>query len=236
MTAQQTALAQLTAAPGTPTTQESATATAVIASPPITSASRTVPGVVSVAVTETPGLPPLTGGASYTNPAKTYRIDLPPGWTPPAPDPSMAGRVVTRAPQDAVTVTIEEGPTPDNWTSLAPPTVAGLLDAAYRKDAPGSTLRTAILTSIRGASDVGLPTYDFTYLNSASGSPLTIERFITLTFAGAVTITARAAPAVAATTRSTIEAIVGSLVPLKLDAPTPAALAPTSGTGAITRT
>ncbi|MCA1667261.1 MAG: hypothetical protein LC793_07655, partial [Thermomicrobia bacterium] len=81
-----------------------------------------------------------------------------------------------------------------------------------------------------------VPTYDLTYLSGASSSPMTVERFVTLTFAGAITITATAAPDVASAMRPTVEGIVGSLVPLKLDAPTPAALAPTTGNGAITRT
>lgn len=247
--AQQTALARLTVVPGTPATQTPATqpptaapmrpVPTVTALPSGSSAVPTARGSVSVTpvpVAETPGLPPLAGGTTYTNPAKTYRIDLPPGWTTPSPDPAVPGRIVTRAPGDAVTLTIEEGPTPDNWTSLAPPVVAGLLDTAYRHDAPGSTLQRAALTAIRGASDTGLPTYEFTYASSAGASPATVERFVTLTFAGAITITATAAPNTAIATRPTVEGIVGSLVPLKLDAPTPAALAPTRGTGAITHT
>jgi hypothetical protein len=244
LTAQQTALAQLTAVSGTPTRQG---ATVASTRPLSTATARSSgsgavgrPGgsiaVTPVPVTETPGLQPVAGGTTYTNPAKTYRIDLPPGWAMPVSDPTKPGRVVTRAPQDAVTLTIEEGPTPDNWTSLAPPAVAGLLDAAYRNDTPDSTLQRAALTSVRGASDVGLPTYDFVYASGAGGSPATIERFVTLTFAGAITITATAAPAVATGTRPTITGIVGSLVPLRLDVPTPAPLAPASGNGAITRT
>lgn len=189
-----------------------------------------------VPVTETPGLKALAGGTMYTNPARTYRIDLPPGWTSPMPDPAMPGRVVTRAPQDAVTLTVEEGPAPDDWARLAPPVVAGILDAQYRKGTPEAVLQSATVTSVRGASDVGLPTYGFTYIGMMNGSPTTVERFVTLTFAGAITITATAAPDVAAVTRPAIEGIVGSLVPLKLDAPTPAALAPAQGGGSISRT
>jgi hypothetical protein len=244
LTAQQTALAHLTAAPGTTATQGTTVAStrpAVTATArPSGSGAAGRPGgsiaVTPVPVAETPGLQPLAGGTPYTNAAKTYRIDLPPGWTAPAPDPAKPGRVVARAPQDAATLTIEEGPTPDNWTSLAPPVVAALLDMAYRAGAPGSTLQRAALTSVRGASDVGLPTYDFVYTSGAGGSPMTVERFVTLTFAGAITVTATAAPAAATATRPAIEGIVGSLVPLKLDAPTPAALAPAAGTGALTRT
>jgi hypothetical protein len=243
LTAQQTALAHLTAVPGTPTPQGNtaptathSAATAAITSPPTTNATVTATVALSVPVTETPGLMPLTGGTTYTNPTKTYRIDLPPGWTPPMSDPAKAGRIITHASSSALTLTIEEGPTPDNWTALAPPAVAGLLDADYRKEAPGSVLQRTVLTGIRGASDAGLPTYEFTYTSSASGSPTTIERFVILTFAGAITVTATAAPAIADVARPTIEGIVGSLVPLKLDAPTPAALAPAGGASAVTRT
>jgi hypothetical protein len=243
LTAQQTALAQLTTVPGAPTPQgntpPSATHPAtptVIASSSTTSATRIVTAASSIPVTETPGLQPLAGGVMYTNPTKTYRIDLPPGWAAPMPDPAKPGRIVTRASNDTVTLTIEEGPTPEDWTRLAPAAVAGLLDAAYRKEAPGDTLQRAMLTSIRGASDTGLPTYALTYTRSANGASTTVERFVTLTFAGAIAITATAAPDVADATRPTIAGIVGSLVPLKLDAPTPAALAPTSGNGTITRT
>lgn len=242
LTAQQTALAQLTSVPASPAPQGKTAptttlpvATAAVRPPPATNAAKTAT-TVSIPVTETPGLMPLTGGTTYTNPAKTYRIDFPPGWTPPIPDPTKAGRIVTHATKDAVTLTIEEGPTPDNWTALAPPAVAGLLDADYRKDAPGSVLQRTLLTGIRGASDAGLPTYDFTYTSNTSGSAATIERFVTLTFAGAITITTTAAPDIATATRPVIESIVGSLVPLKLDAPTPAALAPAVANGTITRT
>ena len=117
-----------------------------------------------------------------------------------------------------------------------PPAIAGILDAQYRANAPGSTLQSAVLTGIRGVIDNGLPTYHFIYASSANGAPATVERFVTLTFAGAITITATAAPDVAAAMRPTVEGIVGSLVPLKLDAPTPAPLAPSGGTGAVTRT
>jgi hypothetical protein len=242
LTAQQTALAQLTTVPGTPAPQgNTATpathpATPTVSASSSTSATRTVTVAAPIDVTETPGLQPLVGGATYTNPAKTYRIDLPPGWTPPAPDPATPGRVITHAPNDPITLTIEEGPTPEDWTRLTSAAVAGLLDAAYRKDAPGDTLQRALLTSVRGASDVGLPTYEFTYTRRANGAPVTVERFVTLTFAGAIAITAIAAPNVADATRPMIAGIVGSLVPLKLDVPTPAALAPTSGNGTITRT
>ncbi|HEY8291268.1 MAG TPA: hypothetical protein VIG44_02210, partial [Thermomicrobiales bacterium] len=208
----------------------------MIASSSPASTTRTVPVAPAIPVTETPGLQPLAGGATYTNPAKTYRIDLPLGWAPPTLDPAKPGRVVTHASNDTVTLTIEEGPTPDNWARLAPSAVAGLLDAAYRKEIPGDTLQRALLTSVRGASDVGLPTYEFTYMRSANGAPAAVERFVTLTFAGAIAITATAAPAAADATRPTIAGIVGSLVPLKLDAPTPAALAEAGGNGTITRT
>ncbi len=240
--AQQTALAQLTAVPGTPAATLPRSASPVVspsAQGAVTVASPTAGGanaVTPIPVTETPGLQPLPGGTTYTNPAKTYQIDLPPGWTPPAPDPTTPGRVMTRAPKDAVTVTIEEGPAPDNWARLMPPVVAGLLDAEYRKGAPGATLQTTLLTGIRGVSDSGLPTYDFTYLTRTNGVAETVERFVTLTFAGAITVTATAAPDVASATHPAIEGIVGSLVPLKLDVPTPAALAPGGGGGAITRT
>ncbi len=242
LTAQQTALAQLTAVPGTPATQGTTppatqpATTAVIAPSPVTSATRTVTVVFPVPVTETPGLQPLTGGTAYTNPAKTYRIDLPPGWATPMLDPAKPGGVVTHASKDAETLAIEEGAAPNDWARLTPPAVAGLLDAAYRNEAPGSSLQRAVMTSVRGASDTGLPTYDFTYSGSTGGSPTTIERFVTLTFAGAITITVTAAPDVATATRPTIAGIVGSLVPLKLDAPTPAALAPTTGGGSAMRT
>jgi len=234
-TAQQTARAQLTAAPGVPT-RPAVSATAQAPGSNATQTPTNSDAVTPVPVTETPGLKPLTGGMTYTNPAKTYRIDLPPGWAPPMPEPAMPGRVVTRAAKDAATLTIEEGPAPDDWARLAPPVVAGLLDAAYRKNAPGSMRQNAVLTGIRGASDAGLPTYDFTYTSGTGGSPATIERFVTLTFAGAITVTMTAAPDVASATRPEIEGIVGSLVPLKLDAPTPAALAPPGGSGAVTRT
>ncbi|MHB8648139.1 MAG: hypothetical protein ACYDAR_20350, partial [Thermomicrobiales bacterium] len=111
-----------------------------------------------------------------------------------------------------------------------------LLDAAYRNEAPGGTLQRAVLTGIRGVNDAGLPTYDLTYMSSTNGSPAIVERFITLTFAGAITITATAASDVSIAMHPTIEGIVGSLVPLKLDVPTPAALAPITGSGTITRT
>lgn len=244
LTAQQTALAQLTTVPGTPPRQGPTVAptrpvVTVIPQPSTTSAIPTAGSgttVIPVSVTETPGLKPLVGGTTYTNPAKTYRITLPPDWTLPTPDVAMPGRIVARASQDAVILTIEEGSTPDNWTRLAPPVIAGMLDASYRKDAPGSTLQNVTLTGIRGASDAGLPTYALTYLSGASSSPMTVERFVTLTFAGAITITVTAAPDVASATRPTVEDIVGSLVPLKLDAPTPAALALTTGNGAVTHT
>ncbi len=242
LTAQQTALAQLTAVPGTPSLQGPTAAPTrpvltVTAQPSNTSAIPTLGSnttVIPISVTETSGLKPLASGTTYTNPTKTYRITLPPDWTPPAPDPAMPARIVSRAPKDAVIVTIEEGPTPDNWTRLAPPAIAGMLDTSYRKDAPGSMLQNVVLTGIRGVNDAGVPTYDLTYLSDASSSPMTVERFVTLTFAGAITITATAAPDVASATRPTVEGIVGSLVPLKLDAPTPAALAPTTGIGAVT--
>ncbi|MGI8687048.1 MAG: hypothetical protein ACR2M3_00570 [Thermomicrobiales bacterium] len=244
LTAQQTALAQLTAVPGTPTIHGP---TVVPTRPVVTvtaqlSTTRAIPTpgsnttAIPVPVIETPGLKPLAGGTTYTNPAKTYRITLPPDWTPPAPDPATPGRIVARAPNDAATLTIEEGPTPDNWTRLAPPAIAGMLDASYRQDAPGSTLQNVALTGIRGANDAGAPTYALTYLSNTGGSPATVERFVTLTFAGAIAITAIAAPDVARAMRPMVEGIVGSLVPLKLDAPTPAALAPPTGNGAVTRT
>ncbi|MGI8855918.1 MAG: hypothetical protein ACR2JW_09215 [Thermomicrobiales bacterium] len=234
LTAQQTAVAQLTRVPGTP----AAPTTAALATAPVATASASQAPTVAVAipVTETPGLKPLANGTTYTNPTKTYRIDLPADWLPPAPDPARAGRVVTRAPKDAVTLAIEEGATPDNWTSLPPPVVAGLLDAQYRKDAPGSALQSTVLTGVRGVIDNGLPTYHFIYASNANGTPATVERFVTLTFAGAITITTTATPDVATAMRPTIEGIVGSLVPLKLDAPTPAALAPPGAAGAVTRT
>ncbi len=238
--AQQTALAQLTTVPGTAVaTPVRAVSPAVTLSPGATSvAGSPIAGsaVTPVPVTETPGLKAVAGGTTYTNPAKTYRIDLPPGWTPPMPDPATPGRIVTRASKDAVSLTVEEGPAPDDWARLAPPIVAGILDAAYRRDAPGSTLQNVALTGIRGVNDAGLPTYDFRYLNSTNGSPTAVERFVTLTFAGAITITVTAAPDVAEATRPAIEGIVGSLVPLKLDSPTPAALAPAQGGGSISRT
>ncbi len=244
LTAQQTALAHLTAVPSTPAAQGPTVASTRAVIPVTTkgsgsSAAQTpvTSGVVTpVPVTETPGLKSLAGGTTYTNPAKTYRIDLPPGWAPPMPDPAMPGRVITHASKDAETLTIEEGPAPDDWTRLAPPVVAGILDTSYRKGAPGSALQNVVLTGIRGASDAGLPTYDFTYANSAGNASTIVERFVTLTFAGAITVTAIAAPDVANATRPAVEGIVGSLVPLKLDAPTPAALAPPAGTGTITRT
>jgi hypothetical protein len=244
LTAQQTVLAQLTRVPGSPAAPAIATvvptrqATPVAATPLATasSASRAPTAVPAVPVTETPGLKPLANGTTYTNPAKTYRIDIPPDWSPPAPDPGQAGRIVTRAPKDAVTLTIEEGTPPDDWTRLMPPVIAGILDAQYRAGAPGSILQSAVQTGIRGVVDNGLPTYHFIYMSSANGAPATVERFVTLTFAGAITITTTAAPEVATAMRPTVEGIVGSLVPLKLDAPTPAPLAPSGAAGAITRT
>ncbi|MHB8647942.1 MAG: hypothetical protein ACYDAR_19345, partial [Thermomicrobiales bacterium] len=125
LTAQRTALAQLTAIPGTPTTRAATTVStrpAFTATAPrsgSTPAPATTPAVPAIPVTETPGLKPLVGGMTYTNPAKTYRIDLPSGWMTPAPDPAHPGRVVTKAPKDAVTMTIEEDPTPNDWTGLA---------------------------------------------------------------------------------------------------------------------
>ncbi|MDQ6905723.1 MAG: hypothetical protein M3176_02740 [Chloroflexota bacterium] len=244
LTAQQTARAQLTAVPGTPAaqgqtvapTRPAVSATVQIASSSVAQTPASSGAVTSIPMTETPGLKPLAGGTTYTNPTKTYRIDLPPGWTAPMPDPTMPGRVVTRASPDAVVLAIEEGPAPDDWARLQPPVVASLLDAAYRKSAPGSTLQNVVLTGIRGASDAGLPTYDFTYASSVGNSPSTVERFVTLTFAGAIIVTTTATPDVTAATRPAIEGIVGSLVPLKLDAPTPAALAPPGRTGTVTRT
>lgn len=243
--AQQTALAQLTAAPGTPVPQGNPTpvptrpsATAVNASPAAAtgSATQAAIAVTPVAVTETPGLKPLTGGTTYTNPAKTYQIDLPTGWSPPAPDPAKSGRIVTHAPNDALTLAVEEGPAPDDWMRLSPPVIAGTLDAAYRASAPDSTLQSAMLTGVRGVIDAGLPTYRFTYAGKVNGALTTVERFVTLTFAGAVTITATAASDAYPPLRPTVEGIVGSLVPLKLDVPTPAALAPTTGGGTVTHT
>jgi hypothetical protein len=233
LTAQQTALAQLTRAPGTSTAPVTVSTTAPVAT--AASASRSPTVVFAVPVTETPGLKALANGTTYTNPAKTYRIDIPADWSPPAPDPTRAGRVVTHAPKESVMLAIDEGTPPDNWTSLPPPVVASLLDAQYRKDAPGSTLQATILTGVRGVNDSGLPTYHFIYMATANGAPATVERFVTLTFAGAITITTTAAPDVATAMRPTVEGIVGSLVPLKLDAPTPAALAPSGASGAVTR-
>jgi hypothetical protein len=245
--AQQTALAQLTTVPGTSTAVVSATTATRPVSPAMTSSPATAPAgasptadtanrVTPVPVTETPGLKPLNGGTTFTSPARTYQIDLPPGWSMPVPDPAQPGRIVVHAPSDTITLTIEEGPAPDDWPRLAPPIVAGLLDAAYRKGAPGSTLQAAILTGVRGVIDNGLPTYHFIYTNSANGAPMAVERFVTLTFAGAITVTATAAPDVESAARPAIEGIVGSLVPLKLDVPTPAALAPGGGGGTMTRT
>ena len=68
-----------------------------------------------------------------------------------------------------MTLTIEEGPTPDDWTRLSPPVVASLLDAEYRKSAPGDTLQSTVLTGVRGVIDSGLPTYHFAYMSSANG-------------------------------------------------------------------
>ncbi|HEY7908148.1 MAG TPA: hypothetical protein VIC60_04710 [Thermomicrobiales bacterium] len=235
LTAQQTALAQLTRVPGTPAASPlAATATAPVAT--AASASRAPTVVFAVPVTETPGLKPLANGTTYTNPAKTYRIDIPADWSPPAPDPAQAGSIVTHAPKDAVTLTVEEGAPPDDWTRLMPPVIAGILDAQYRASAPGSMLQSAVLTGIRGVNDSGLPTYHFIYMSSANGAIATVERFVTLTFAGAITVTTIAASDVATAMRPTVEGIVGSLVPLKLDAPTPAPLAASGATGAITRT
>jgi hypothetical protein len=244
LTVQQTVLAQLTRVPGSPAAPAPVTAvptrqaTPAAITPAATAPSTSrAPAVVStVPVTETAGLKPLANGTTFTNPAKTYRIDIPADWSPPAPDPAQASRILTRAPKDAVTLTIEEGTPPDDWTRLMPPAIAGILDAQYRANAPGSALQSAILTGIRGAIDNGLPTYHFIYASSVNGAPATVERFVTLTFAGAITITTTAAPEVATAMRPIVEGIVGSLVPLKLDAPTPAPLAPSSAAGAITRT
>ncbi len=232
LTAQQTARAQLTVVPTRPVVS----ATAQTPTRNATQTPTNGGAVMPVPVTETPGLKSLAGGTTYTNPTKTFRIDLPPGWETPMPDPSIPGRIVTRMSKDGVILTIEEGPAPDDWARLPSNVVAGLLDAMYRKGVPGSMLQNAVLTGIRGASDAGLPTYDFTYASGAGGAPMTIERFVTLTFAGAITVTTTAAPEVASATRPAIEGIVGSLVPLKLDAPTPAALAPPGGSGTVTRT
>ena len=244
--AEQTALARLTVTPGSTAQPPAATAarspspSPLPATVPLTVNVTGTPGatiaVTPVSVTETPGLKALAGGTTYTNAAKTYRIDVPPDWSPPAPDPAQPARVITRAPKDALTLTIEEGAAPDNWPRLTPQVIAGALDAAYRQNAPGSILQATTLTGVRGVNDAGLPTYHFVYSGTASGAPAIIERFVTLTLAGAITITTSAVPDADVALRATVEGIVGSLVPLRLDVPTPAALAPASGGGTVLRT
>jgi hypothetical protein len=186
-------------------------------------------------VTEAPGLQ-AAGGIVYTNPAQTWRITVPTDWSPPAPDATKASRILTRAPKDAVTLTVEETAAPDNWPRLQPPMIAGLLDAAYRKDAPGLTLQTATLTAVHGPIDAGLPTYRLTYQGTINNAPITTERFVTLTLAGAIAITVTGSPDAYAAMKPTVEGIVGSLSPLRLDVPTPAALATSGGGGMPIRT
>ncbi len=161
----------------------------------------------------------VMGGTAYTNPTMTFRFAVPPGWSPPMPD-GPPTRIAMRSPGNAVTLTVEESTPPDDWRRLPPANVAGLLDAAYRAATPGAALQTAVITGIQGEG-IGLTTYRLTY--AAGGA--TTERFVVLTFAGAVSVTATGATDAYATTRGTVEGIVGSLVPLKRDAPTPAPLA-----------
>lgn len=198
--------------------------------PPIRATALPIP------VMEMPGLKGLTGGMAYTNPAKTFRFQVPPDWSSPAPDPAQPTRIITRAPMNAAMLTIEEGMPPDNWQRLMPPTIAGLLDGAYRAANPTRMLQSVALTGVSGANDVGAPTYRFTYTGTDAGVPVTVERFVTLTFAGALTLTVTAPTDAYAALRPTVEGIVGSVVPLRLDAPTPAALAPVGGGASATKT
>jgi hypothetical protein len=192
--------------------------------------------VTPIPVTEVPGLTGVEGGMVYTNPAQTWRVTVPADWSPPMPDAAKPGRVVTRAPKDAVTLTVEEIAAPDDWPRLQPPAIAAFLDTAYRNEAPGLTLQSATLTAVRGPLDAGLPTYRLTYRGMTSNAPITTERFVTLPPTGAIAITAAGAPDAYAALKTTVEGIVGSLVPLRLDAPTPAALASSGAGGMPVRT
>lgn len=179
-----------------------------------------------VPVKEVPALPAASvmGGTSYTNPAMTFRFTVPPLWSSPVPD-GPPTRVVARSPGAAVTLVVEDSTPPDDWRRLPPATVAGVLDAEYRAANPGQTLQTAVLTGVNGEGGLGLSTYRLTY----SANNMATERFVVLTFAGAVSVTASGATDAYMMAKGTVEAIVGSLSPLKRDAPTPAALAPVTG-------
>jgi len=72
-----------------------------------------------------------------------------------------------------------------------------------------------------------------------NNAPAVVERFVVLTFSGAITITATGTPDAYNAAKPTVEAVVGSLIPLKQDAPTPASLAPVTGppvSGGATKT
>jgi hypothetical protein len=97
---------------------------------------------------------------------------------------------------------------------------------------PGLMLQSAVLTAVTGPLDAGLPTYRLTYRGAVNNVPTTVERFDILTFAGVIALTATGAPDAYTAQKSAVEGIVGSVVPLRLDAPTPAVLA-TSGTGGM---
>lgn len=215
------------AAPGTMAVSRPASVTAPV---PAT-APKPMQSVTPVSVTEVPplGASGPMGGMTYTNPARTFRFVVPADWSPPMPDTSQPARVVSRAPGNAVTLTIEESTPPDDWARLSPAVVAGTLDGEYRAANPSSMLGGAVLTGVRGQGDLGLATYRFTYNANVNNAPAVVERFVVLTFAGAFTITATGAPDAYNAAKPTVEAIVGSLVPLKQDAPTPASLAPVTG-------
>ncbi len=197
--------------------------------------------VTPVSVTEVPplGANGPMGGTTYTNPARTFRFIVPADWSPPMPDASQTTRVVTRAPGNAVTLMVEESTPPDDWMRLPSGVVAGTLNGEYRATNPASMLAGTVLTGVRGQGDLGLTTYRFTYTANVNNAPAVVERFVVLTFSGAITITATGAPDAYNAAKPTVEAIVGSLVPLKQDAPTPSSLAPVTGpavSGGATKT
>ncbi len=238
---QQTALARLTVSPGTPTAANGiATATrpaATTATTPQTVPATATPAPApNIAVPEVPGLRSSASGTPYTNPAMTFRFLVPPDWSSPAPEGPQNGRVTTRAPGNAATLTVEDGVAPEDWQRAAPPAVAATLDRQYRVTAPDRTLQTAVLTAVSGANDFGAPTYRLTYTGTESGAAVTVERFVMLTPVGAIITTVTAPAGGYGALRPTVEGIVGSVVPLKLDAPTPAALAPSGGTANLART
>jgi len=197
---------------------------------PATVAKATQP-VTPVSVTEVPplGADGPKGGMAYTNPMRTFRFVVPADWSPPMPEMGQTSRVVSRSPGNAVTLTVEESTPPDDWQRLPSATVAGTLDGIYRAANPSSSLQSAVLTGVRGQGDLGLTTYRFTYNATVNNAPVIVERFVTLAFTGGITTTATGARDAYNAAKPTVETIVGSLVPLKQDAPTPAALAPVTG-------